>query len=182
MTPAVNIGSLSLIDDTRAVLLADLSAALTEVFGSVANFDAVAVSDRCIVASDGRNDKQGKASIEFAARKIDDEDNGTPGVKIERWLLVVRAIHHFQRLTKDSLGTPLVTTQEHESWRVASAIARACELALVRGMMNKDGVIMINMETQQRVPQDARKPADYAIDCVFEVHLESYDPLMMSAP
>lgn len=182
MTVPVNIGGLSLLDDTRLVLLADLAAALVEVFGSVANFDLVQVTDRCIVASDGRSDKQGKTSIEFAARKISNEDNLTPGVRVERWALVVRCTHHKQRLSKDSLGNTLVTTQEHESWRIASAISRGAELALVRGMMDRQGIININLITQQRAPQDARKPITYAMDAVYDVYLEAYDPLMMSAP
>lgn len=182
---AVHVGGLGLIDDTRAVLIAALPAALAEVAGGVSDYALTAPADRNVLCAEPRLPGQGSLLVAFAVAFVASTDNLVAGVVLERWALRVRVLHHQQRTTTaPSTGTPEAATLEHESWRIAHGVTRACELALCRdtGLTSKAGIYSVRKVAQAPLPADPGNPAQYGIDLTLEVDLQAYDPLYLSPP
>lgn len=184
-TPSAHLGALSLIDDVRAVLLADLESACTTIGGLVADYTVTAPEDRNILCAEPRIPGQGSALVAYGAGLLYPEQSSNPGRRLEVYALLVNCTHHQQRLTTSpSTGTPEAATLEHESWRIAAGLARAVELALCQntGLTSKTGIYSIDSQGQQRQPADPGNPAQFTVTLTLHVHMEVYDPLHMSPP
>jgi len=179
MTIAINIGSQSLLDAARDVLISDLAAVCAEFGALVSDFSVSSPKLRNLLIAEPRIPGQGSSIVALACAFRDSDDNLVAGRKMELWALRVAAIHHEQRFTGGA--TPQAATQENESWRIAHSLVRCCEVALVRGLTSRTGIYHVKKASQDQQPA-TDNPAQYQVDVTLDVWMEVYDPLFMSAP
>ena len=178
MTLPLSNGQVSLYDAAVALLRAGLDANLAALAAEVAGVPTLTTSDPDLTVSDARQPRQGSNFVEVACQRLDAQDLGPVGRRMERWRVVCVCGHRGNLKRTDVATAP----QEEQLWRLAALLARAVELTLRRGLPGQGGCYDTDPGVIQELPQDPRRPEAALVRVEVIAHLESYDAMFTPAP
>lgn len=178
MTVQIHHGQVSLYDATVALLRAGLDANLEALAAEVTGAPTLTTVGAELTVSDARQPRQGSNFVEVLCQRLDAEDLGAVGRRLERWRIVCVCGHRSNLRRTDVTTAP----PEEQLWRLAGVLARAVEVTLRRGLPGQGGCYDTDPGAVFELPQDPRRPEAALVRVEITAHLEVYDAMFTPAP